>query len=838
MQKPELLAPAGNREAFEAALAAGADAIYLGAGEGFNARNNAENFSMEDLGAACRDAHLRGRKVYLTANTLVMPGEMDEALKIVTGAAERGVDAAIIQDVGLAQRLREELPELELHTSTQMNIRDAKGIEFARKLGFGRVTLARELSVAQIAKLAKLGMDLEVFIHGALCICQSGQCLMSSMIGGRSANRGVCAQPCRLPYTLVGEDGKRLANPGEYLLSPKDLMGIDMLPKLIEAGVASLKIEGRMKSADYVSTAVGTYRAALDRAWVEEDAYQATDEEKAGLSEAFSRGFSAAYLAGERGNEMMGYKRPNNRGVLVGRVSGFRNGMVLIDETEPIEVGDLLEVWTSKGRTTYEVQQADDVRPGKVELYIRGAVSPGDRLFRVRSAALTRECRERTLAGLNNVELTASIVARIGEPLQIVVSDAAGNHGQAEGAEVEPARSVAITRDDVIEHVNRLGGTPYVITEWDIQLDEGVGMGFSALHKCRAAAIAAYEEAVLDLAAHESRNRGLDCGVLDTSRVKQADKMACFATRINFNETTSVAATLSDFAPERAIGPKLYATNADALRVWAALGADFAWLSPELTLAQIKQLADASPIPVGLVVHGRQELMVSDHCFLMAEGPCDQKCSKCKRRKGAPRFYKDRKGYMFPVATDALGRGHLYNAVKLDVVHAITDLKRAGVTGFAVDTTLLSEDEGEQQFYRVRRAIQGKDIVKEENTTAGNLFRNRTGAKKTVKEKEAEARAARRAERRGKTFDGNRVDNHESIKAGKRARAEYEEAEARVEARAKRREKGGLAGAKNAKRSGEAGTKRQVVRKQNRGKFNGAGKYNGSGKGGKPGYRK
>ena len=310
MNKPELLAPAGNREAFEAALAAGADAIYLGAGEGFNARNNAENFSMEDLGAACRDAHLRGRKIYLTANALVMPGEMYEALKIVSDAAERGIDAAIIQDVGLAQRLREELPELELHTSTQMNIRDAKGIEFARKLGFGRVTLARELSVAQIAKLAKLGMDLEVFIHGALCICQSGQCLMSSMIGGRSANRGVCAQPCRLPYRLVGEDGKCINDPGEYLLSPKDLMGIDMLPQLIKAGVASLKIEGRMKSADYVSTAVGTYRKALDRAWVEEDGFEATAEEKAGLSEAFSRGFSAAYLAGERGNEMMGYKRP------------------------------------------------------------------------------------------------------------------------------------------------------------------------------------------------------------------------------------------------------------------------------------------------------------------------------------------------------------------------------------------------------------------------------------------------------------------------------------------------------------------------------------------------
>lgn len=820
MRKPELLAPAGNREAFEAALAAGADAIYLGAGEGFNARCNADNFSAADLAAACRDAHLRGRKVYLTANTLVMPGEMDEALGLVCSAAEAGIDAAIIQDVGLAQRLREELPQLELHTSTQMNIRDARGIEFARQLGFGRVTLARELSVEQIAKLAALGMDLEVFIHGALCICQSGQCLLSSLIGGRSANRGVCAQPCRLPYSIVDAQGKKLADPGEYLLSPKDLMGIDYLPQLIKAGVASLKIEGRMKSAEYVSTAVGTYRAALDRAWLEEDGYEASPEEKAGLSEAFSRGFSPAYLAGERGNEMMGYKRPNNRGVLVGRVSGFRNGMVQVEASEQIEPGDLLEVWTSKGRTTYEVQQADDLRPGHVELYIRGAVSPGDRLFRIRSAALARECRERTAAGMQAVALRASVTALKGQPLMVVVSDDRGNHGQAEGDAVEAARSIAITEDDVIEHVGRLGGTPYRIVEWDIQLDEGVGMGFSALHKCRAAAIDAYEEAVLDLATHERRERGLACPVLDTSRVKPvADKMAAFVTRINFNETTGVVQTLGEFEPGKAIGPKLYATNPDALRVWAALGADFAWLSPELTLAQVKQLCDASPLPLGMVVHGRQELMVSDHCFLMAEGPCDGKCAKCKRRKGAPRFYKDRKGYLFPVTADIYGRGHLYNAVKLDISHAIGDLRRAGVTGYAVDTTLLEEAEGEEQFYRARRALQGKPVEKEEGCTAGNLFRNRTGAKKTVREKEAERRAAKREERWGKTFDGNRVDSSASIKAGKEAREEYELQEARSAARAQRKEKGGLAGAKNRASRGDSGTKRKVVRKENRGKF-------------------
>lgn len=203
------------------------DAIYLGAGS-FNARRNADNFAIDDLRAACHDAHLRGARVYLTANTLVFPGEMDDALAMVASAAEAGVDAAIVQDVGLMSVLRRELPELELHASTQLNVRGKRGIELATRLGCSRVTLARELSIEQIARLAELGVDLEVFVHGALCICQSGQCLLSSLIGGRSANRGLCAQPCRLPYKLVDEDGKTLAQEGQYLLSPKDLCGIGM----------------------------------------------------------------------------------------------------------------------------------------------------------------------------------------------------------------------------------------------------------------------------------------------------------------------------------------------------------------------------------------------------------------------------------------------------------------------------------------------------------------------------------------------------------------------------------------------------------------------------------
>lgn len=717
MNKPELLAPAGSREAFEAAVGAGADAVYLGAGE-FNARRNADNFGADDLRAACRDAHLRGRKVYLTANTLVFPDEMDTALSTVASAAEAGVDAAIVQDVGLMQVLRRELPELELHTSTQMNIRDEAGVELAVRLGATRVTLARELTVEQIAALAKLGVDLECFVHGALCICQSGQCLLSSLIGGRSANRGLCAQPCRLPYKLVDERGKKLADAGQYLLSPKDLMGIDQLPRLIEAGVASLKIEGRMKSAEYVSTVTGVYRQALDRAWRDRESYQAEQAEKEQLSEAFSRGFSAAFLVGETGNDMMGYKRPNNRGRAVGRVDGFSKGRVLVNESTALEKGDLLEVWTKTGRVTYTVGKGDDVRPGNVRLSIKEPVSAGDRIFRVRSARLARACEQRTEQGMTiPVEMSVRVV--IGQPLAVSVRDAAGHGARAEGPVVEPARTKAVTREDVIEHVGRLGGTPFACASWDVELSEGAGIGFSALHRVRKEALEAFENTLLSANAGQAPHAA---GCLDFRGVIDMSSMSAFATAIDFSDT-DIACELGQFTPGCTIGPKLYATNLEALQTWAALGATFAWLSPELTLHQIKLLCDMSPIPLGLVVNGRQELMVSDHCFLMAEGPCDRQCARCERRCGAPRFLEDRKGYRFPITTDLKGRGHLYNAVPLDVVHAIPDLLNAGVRGFAVDTTLMDEREAEDALNRVRRALKGKQQEKQENTTTGHLFR-------------------------------------------------------------------------------------------------------------------
>ena len=329
-KKIELLAPAGNAECLRAAVNAGADAVYLGLGE-FNARRNADNFTIDDLRESCEYAHLRGVRVYVTLNIEILPSELQNALDFARDAYYAGADAFIVQDIGLAQNLAQYVPGARLHISTQMNTHSAAGIEFAARLGAKRVTLARELSVAEIAELAEIadsfGMEIETFAHGAICISYSGQCLMSSMIGGRSANRGLCAQACRLPYELHRADVEgALPAEGEHLLSPRDLCSINLLPQLVDAGVSSFKIEGRMKSADYVYAVTSVYRSVLDRvlSGADTDAVKATVDEENRLAEAFSRGFTTAYMTGNRGNEIMSYGRPNNRGVFIGRVSAIR----------------------------------------------------------------------------------------------------------------------------------------------------------------------------------------------------------------------------------------------------------------------------------------------------------------------------------------------------------------------------------------------------------------------------------------------------------------------------------------------------------------------------------
>lgn len=820
----ELLAPAGSMAALHAAVMAGADAVYLGLEE-FNARRNADNFAGDAFAEACDYAHLRGARVYVALNTILLPSEVPRALECARQAYRMGADAFIVQDIGLAAELARTLPQARLHISTQMNTHNIAGIQAAARLGAYRVTLARELSLAEIEHMAavasELGLEVESFAHGALCVCYSGQCFMSSMIGGRSANRGLCAQACRLPYRLHNADQRDdLPSPGDHLLSPQDLCAIDLLPDLVDAGVGSLKIEGRMKSADYVYAVTAAYRAVLDRAMgrrreddlaapsEERDAdLPVAEDERRALEEAFSRGFTTAYLTNDRGNDMMSYGRPNNRGIFIGRVAYARDGVAALAVDEELHEGDVLEFWTNKGHFAHTLAAISLDRAGLVCTSPERPVGKGDRVFRVRNAAAAFV--DDPL--MPRIPVAGAITLRIGQPLHMEfrVADksrvaSAAVAGIAEGSPVEVARTKAVTLDDVRSHVDRLGQTPFALSSLEVILDDNVGIGFSQLHRIRAEALEDLRERLLmpfharalpRVQGREKvapvRKQGCDVVAWVTNpacarAAKRAGAAAVYVPALNYKRGEAVVAGVRSNTAEQAgypkqcvaalptidhdpvpgtreeqrgfdpwryassgkpvlvdnlgdlvratdegalaeLGPHVPITNHLSLKTAAALGAQRVWLSPELTLGQITDLARDAPVALGLTVMGAQELMICEHCLLMSQSPCDERCDVCRRRT-SPHYLSDRKDYKFPVVTDALGRGHLYNAVALDIASVMPDLMAAGVSAFMVDTTLMGVEEASMAVGRVVRACDlalrdGNAVAKTSGTTTGHLFR-------------------------------------------------------------------------------------------------------------------
>ncbi len=503
--KPELLAPAGNWESLVAAVENGADAVYLG-GRLFNARQSAGNFTREELARAVEFAHVRGVKVYVTVNTLLDELELDEAAGFLLFLQQSGADAAIVQDLGLAGLARQVVPELPLHASTQMTVHNLPSALVLKEAGIERVIAARELSLAALkAMVRRGGIKVEVFVHGALCVCYSGQCLMSSLIGGRSGNRGRCAQPCRLNYELVDRRGRSLVDPektGKYLLSPKDLNLSEHLPDLIAAGIVSFKIEGRMKRPEYVATVVRVYRELLDRAAAGEEFF-VRPEEARDLAQIFNRDFTTGYFYGRPGRDLMSYKRPNHRGVRLGRVKSFdrksRLAGILLEE--PLRMGDEIEAWvTEGGRAAGEVRRilwggsvVERAPAGSVvRVEIPGRVSPGDRVFKVYDADLVERARASFTSPREQkkIPVVFKVSARPGEPLRLTVQDPDGFTGAAETA--VPARAALrtpLTRDYLEKQLNRLGNTPYLLADLECDLAGEIMVPVSEINEARRTAL-------------------------------------------------------------------------------------------------------------------------------------------------------------------------------------------------------------------------------------------------------------------------------------------------------------------------------------------------------------
>ncbi len=735
IKRPELMAPAGSMDALKAALAAGADAVYLG-GKQFNARQSAQNFDASDLREAVRLAHRVGAKVYVTVNTLLKSAELPAAAAFLREIHNLGVDAAIVQDPGLIALARETTPQLELHASTQLTIHNLAGVQAMEALGISRVVLARELALPEIRKIRQQSnLGLEAFLHGALCIAYSGQCLLSSLTGGRSGNRGQCAQICRLPYRLAeGQSG--------YLQSPKDLCLYSELPQLLGLGLDALKIEGRLKRPAYVAAVVGSYRRAID-CWLAGRPIPDWGDVQNELLQAFNRGFTSGYFLGKPGRDLLTTDTPGNLGLAVGKVQ--TNGR--------------LEIW-------HDLQSGDILRTGsgdELRVQSDGAPSalaglqlkPGQLLYRLQSTKQEQWAADlvsRFVPEPVQVDWRVRVSAEM--PLQVTAS-AHGHSVQVSGDRLpEAAINRAIDLGLLRRQLDKTGDSGFTSGDLQADLVAGLSLPVSEINLCRRRALDELAEllwgqpeqlpAAVELppaprlpgkkarlavavADHDSLAEAL---CLSPERVYYGAARHLFADPAEAvgdycsakRESEQVGATCylrlpriihPDAEPRwqealsQAEAAGLYVSNWGGVSLARSLGLPFvlgpgmnamnelfltavqdaesAYLSPELNRAEALALLRAQGQKLALKIHARQLLMVHEQCLLGANQRCQADGHGCF---GQRELLVDRKGYRFPLIGDATCRSHLYNSQVLSLIDQLPELLRSGVSELMIDLEL------------------------------------------------------------------------------------------------------------------------------------------------------
>lgn len=631
---PELLAPAGGLDQMLAAIAAGTDAIYAGLG-GFNARVSAHGFTDDEFACGCAVAHAHGVRVYVTLNVFVFDDGLSDAVALGAHALELGADALIVADAGLACALRAAIPGVEIHLSTQAGVHSEGAVRLAAdELGVERVTTARELAVDEIAALCATGVPIEVFCHGAICIGYSGACEFSALRRGRSAMRGDCTQPCRLAYDLVDEAGESVvAVEGDRLLCPRDYLGIAHLPELVDAGVASLKIEGRMKNPDYVFNVVRVWRRALDMlrdgAW-DLDAVEELERE---LGRSFNRGFTDAYLRGRSGAELMSFERAINQGVRVGRLVAVGHEEVTVEFDAAVAAGDTLEIRFYPGvdarpdvpKRWPQVPCPVDAAAGeRVVVHCKRKVGTGCEVYLIRSAGVL----DQTTAALERMHAEADAVVPAARAVEVLPFEGSVVAGDVPAAGLaESAEQGALARMFFAwELMDADPCDELDLSDATVVLDE----------VCRGGDV--------------ERTRSL---------MQRAGRVVC--------RNLGQAAMARELGVAFDVAAPVFCANRATLVWLRGLGAGRVYLPAELLGNDAERIAElaAEPGVLGPVDADRPELMVCEHCLLTAEGVCatdatgQVHCRDCSRRQQT-RYLVEHDGTRLPVAVDACGRTRIF----------------------------------------------------------------------------------------------------------------------------------------------------------------------------------
>jgi putative protease len=738
MKQTELLSPAGNLQSVYRAVQNGADAVYFG-GKTFGARAFAANLDYDEMKQAIDYAHLYGARVYVTVNTLVYEHEVNDVLRHAETIYRLGADALIMQDIGMMSQVRRRFPDIEIHASTQTHNHNDACLYFISEAGAVRAVLAREMGIDEIRGLT-CGIKKEVFIHGALCVCYSGQCLMSALTKGRSGNRGECAQCCRMRYKLVC-GGEYLRQSGEYLLSPRDLGLFEDIEQLIDAGVTSLKIEGRMKPPEYVAHVTNIYAKLMEN-YRNGEPMSVAGEDIKKLERLFNRGFTKGHLLSKRGEQLMGTERPNHRGVPVGRVVSVSRDRIRVKLSGRLSQGDGIKFEQSDtgfvcNRIFRDTRLIGYAEAGEtVELDNKARAGAGEAVLITSDARLISGLLD--AGDRRKVMISGRLTANAGEPLFLEVKDEEGHSVSVRGDIVQQSRTSPTSREDIEENISRLGGTPFEFAALRVDCGEGIFAAKSSLNALRREAVRQLAEKrtriperrvieyAPDIAPRETRREAQQLHVLVRTTeqfdavkdmplgdIYTPDERLYFGNKDRYKNlrlrTDRLAKDTKPFSNERllvtdhggiysyrenndiALDYSVYALNSYALAYFAQYAGRIA-LSAELDIAQTeamikgyKNLTGQEPCLEALI-YARHELMAMQHCVVSGR----KDCGLCK--SGAYSL-EGLAGERFPIVTDGNCNNYILNCKIAEA--DVGRLYGLGVRHFRVE--LSNEDAAESR---------------------------------------------------------------------------------------------------------------------------------------------
>lgn len=751
LKKVELLAPAGHKDALIGAINAGADAIYL-AGKRFGARAYANNFSDEELIETIDYAHVRGVRVFVAINTLVFDDEVEDLISYADFLVKHHVDALIVQDLGMIDLFVKRYPDTEIHVSTQFNTHNLYQVKMLKALGVKRIVLARETSIQTIKAIKKeVDIELEVFIHGALCVSYSGNCLMSSMIGGRSGNRGECAQPCRLPYQLY-KDNQKIQD-SSYLLSTKDLMTIDYIGELIEIGIDSFKIEGRMRKKEYVIETVKAYRHAIDQ-HLSHQKYDSTNDIDR-LKRVFNREFTKGFVLNEVPRLINNSEFQSHLGVPLGKVIGYQKNRVKILLEEPIRIGDGYRILSPEpyGDIVSRIHKKDELvkealENEVIELDVKNPIQIGSIVVKTTDVTIENEDLAYLSENYKCVKLNGKVTAKVGQHLKLDLSDGFHQVSVSSAELIEQAEQNPTSREEIELRFSKLGNTPFEYSLLEIENDENGFIPVKMINQMRRDAIdqLVYYRTLQDqerkvvnvmfdplsfddepqtlkvkVKTMDQYQSAISCGIeeiliedtLKVTDIRESDVMSLRRIQTDQKKTIEGVSYIHDIGSILLNSNQydlygdqfLNVTNIYSAYTLFKLGLKRITFAYEVSKDRIFKFMELfekkfqTTPPVDLILYGRPDLMMTKYCPIAKTYKTNPHCHLCEKNQYA---LEDRLNQKYPLLHDGSCHLRILHSKPIHLFQYMDELKMSKISGFRIDLTIENAELSKKiiQFYQ------------------------------------------------------------------------------------------------------------------------------------------